>query len=65
MLRSYANDNIPQPEMNNAEFVTFTDGTVALRATKKIFRYKEVGTEYGPDHRKTLMYPLSLLLQAQ
>ncbi len=39
---AYANDN--------AEFVTFTDGTVALRAIKKIFKYEEVGTSYGPDH---------------
>jgi hypothetical protein len=62
---AYANDNIQQPDLNNAEFVTFTDGTVALRATKKIFRYEEVGTSYGPDHWKTLIYPLSLLIAQQ
>ncbi len=32
---AYANDNIQQPDLNNTEFVTFIDGTVALRAIKK------------------------------
>jgi hypothetical protein len=41
---AYANDSIQQPVLNNAEFVTFTDGTVALRAIKKIFKYEEVAT---------------------
>ncbi len=54
---AYANDNIQNPDLNNAEFVTFADGTVALRAIKKIFKDEEVGTSYGPDHWKSLMYP--------
>ena len=62
---AYANDNIQNPELNNAEFVTFSDGRVALRATRKILKYEEVGSSYGADHWKTLLYPLSLLLIAQ
>jgi hypothetical protein len=62
---AYANDNIQNPERNNAEFVTFSDGRVALRATRKILKYEELGSSYGADHWKTLMYPLSLLLIAQ
>jgi hypothetical protein len=62
---AYANDNIQNPERNNAEITTYTDGTVALRVIKKIFQYEEVGTCYGPDQWRTLLYPLSLLLIAQ
>ena len=62
---AYVNDNIQQPDRNNTEFVTFTDGTAGLRVIKKIFKYEEYGTRYGPDHWKTLEYPLTLLLIAQ
>jgi hypothetical protein len=62
---AYANDNIQNPERNNVEFVTFSDGRAALRATRKILKNEEVGSSYGADHWKTLMYPLSLLLLAQ
>ena len=62
---AYVNDNIQDPDRNNTEFVTFTDGTVSLRVIKKILKYEEVGTSYGSDHWKTLTYPLSLLLIAQ
>ena len=67
-LAAYANDNIQDPESNNAEFVTISDGRVtrvALRATRKILKYEEVGTFYGSDQWKTLQYPLALLLIAQ
>jgi hypothetical protein len=62
---AYANDNIQNPDLNNAEITSYTDGTVTLRAIKKIFQYEEVSTCYGPDQWRTLLYPLSLLLIAQ
>jgi hypothetical protein len=62
---AYANDNIQQPELNNTEFVTLVDRRVALRTIRKVFKYEEFSTPYGPDHWYTLLYSLSLLLTAQ
>ena len=62
---AYANDNIQNPERNNAQLSTYTDGTASLRVIKKILQYEEICFSYGSDHWKTLLYPLHLLLIAQ
>ncbi len=49
----------------NTEFVSFTNAEAALKTTRKILKYEEVGSCYVADHWRTLMYPLSLLLIAQ